>query len=102
MQFNVNAKSMLAIHGTTARPSAVTSIDLFLENTATEQDLRSIVITAEFDGEETVWAPITDFFGTGVGTTNFQDWYRTASTRASAATGSCPSRQAQNQPQKPW
>lgn len=32
-----------------------------------------------FDGKETVWCPIGDFFGNGVGLHPFQGWYRTVS-----------------------
>jgi Protein of unknown function (DUF2961) len=38
---------------------------------------RSVVLKMEFDGQETVWCPIGDFFGTGIGLNPFQDWYRT-------------------------
>ncbi len=30
-----------------------------------------------FDGEDTVWCPIGDFFGSGVGVNQLQSWYRT-------------------------
>ena len=31
----------------------------------------------EFDGKETVWCPIGDFFGSGIGLNPVQGWYRT-------------------------
>jgi hypothetical protein len=42
-----------------------------------EQALRSTVIRMEFDGEETVWCPVGDFAGCGVGMQPLQSWYRT-------------------------
>lgn len=44
-----------------------------------EQALRSTVVRIEFDGEETVWCPISDFVGSGVGSRPLQSWYRTVS-----------------------
>jgi hypothetical protein len=37
---------------------------------------RSTVIEIEFDGVRTVWAPVGDFFGSGVGVHPFQTWWR--------------------------
>ncbi|MDX2430790.1 MAG: DUF2961 domain-containing protein, partial [Bacteroides sp.] len=38
---------------------------------------RSVILKMEFDGRETVWCPVGDFFGTGIGLNPFQGWYRT-------------------------
>eukprot|EP00903_Cladosiphon_okamuranus_P003953 g3951.t1 len=38
---------------------------------------RKVVLKMEFDGKETVWCPIGDFFGSGIGLNPFQGWYRT-------------------------
>ena len=38
---------------------------------------RSVVLKMTFDGKETVWCPVGDFFGTGIGLHPFQGWYRT-------------------------
>ncbi|MFC1763357.1 glycoside hydrolase family 172 protein [Planctomycetota bacterium] len=38
---------------------------------------RSVVLKMEFDGKETVWCPVGDFFGTGIGLHPYQGWYRT-------------------------
>ncbi len=38
---------------------------------------RSTILKIEFDGRETVWCPVGDFFGTGIGLHPFQGWYRT-------------------------
>ena len=40
---------------------------------------RSIVLKMEFDGKQTVWCPLGDFFGSGIGLNPFQGWYRTVS-----------------------
>ena len=44
---------------------------------ATEQALRSTVLRIAFDGQETVWCPVGDFFGSGVGLNRLKSWYRT-------------------------
>ncbi|HUT36541.1 MAG TPA: DUF2961 domain-containing protein [Planctomycetota bacterium] len=41
-----------------------------------EQALRSTVLRATFDGEETVWCPLGDFFGSGVGLNALSNWHR--------------------------
>ena len=38
---------------------------------------RSIVLSIEFDGDETVWCPVGDFFGSGVGVNPYRGWWRT-------------------------
>jgi hypothetical protein len=63
-------------------PGAVKHIDVFFDKPVSEQALRSLVLVADFDGERTVWAPLSDFFGLGVGASEkakFQDWDRVAS-----------------------
>jgi len=42
----------------------------------TDEILRSLYITAEFDGEKTVYCPLSDFFGSGAGNKAIQSWYR--------------------------
>jgi hypothetical protein len=41
--------------------------------------LRSLVFTVHCDGERTIWCPIGDFFGSGLGSNRFATFYRTAS-----------------------
>jgi hypothetical protein len=43
------------------------------------QAMRSTVISAEFDGEQTIWCPLGDFFGAGPGLSVVQSWYRDVS-----------------------
>jgi hypothetical protein len=40
------------------------------------QALRSTVLSIACDGEQTVWAPVGDFFGSGVGLNPYHDRYR--------------------------
>lgn len=56
-------------------PAAITSLGLRIGPGDAEQMLRSLVISAEFDGEKTVWCPAGDFFGSGVGMNAYRDWY---------------------------
>lgn len=37
---------------------------------------RNVVLSMSFDGKDTVWCPVGDFFGTGIGLHPFQGWYR--------------------------
>ncbi len=60
-----------------AGPGAVRALSLQLDPTLAPQALRSLVLRIAFDGQETVWCPVGEFFGTGVGFNPFQDWYRT-------------------------
>ena len=41
-----------------------------------EQALRAMIARFRFDDEETVWCPVSDFAGCGVGTRPLQSWYR--------------------------
>jgi hypothetical protein len=41
------------------------------------QALRSTILKITFDGEQTVWCPLGDFSGSGVGGKPIQSWYRT-------------------------
>jgi hypothetical protein len=62
-----------------ARPAAVERLELRInpdEKTDVERALRSVILAMEFDGEQTVWCPATDFFGSGVGIHVLQSWYR--------------------------
>lgn len=40
---------------------------------------RKVILKIEFDGKETVWTPIGDFFGTGIGLNPHQGWDKTVS-----------------------
>ncbi|HLX61510.1 MAG TPA: glycoside hydrolase family 172 protein [Planctomycetota bacterium] len=59
-----------------AGPAAVYNMELHLDN-PDAQSLRSLVLRATFDGEETIWCPVGDFFGSGVGLNELESWNRT-------------------------
>jgi len=56
---------------------AVCTLSVKLGSYDNPQVTRSVVLRIVFDGQETVWCPAGDFFGTGVGLHPFKDWYRT-------------------------
>jgi len=61
-------------------PAAVRQLIISIK-TSKEQDyaqaLRSTVLKIAFDGHQTVWCPVGDFSGSGVGGKKLQSWYRT-------------------------
>jgi hypothetical protein len=65
-------------------PNAVKMIKVSLSDSSnyTDEILRSIYITAEFDGEKTVNCPLSDFFGSGAGNNAIQSWYRSVVPKA--------------------
>lgn len=56
---------------------AIKSLSLKLGDYKNPAVTRSVVLKIEFDGQETVWTPIGDFFGTGIGLNPVQGWYQT-------------------------
>lgn len=60
-------------------PGAVRMISVRLEADDLEQALRSTVLIAEFDGKQTVWCPVGDFFGTGHQIHAYRSWYTNVS-----------------------
>lgn len=60
-----------------AGEAAITSLSLKLGNYDDPNVTRHIVLKITFDDQETVWCPIGDFFGGGIGLNPFQGWYRT-------------------------
>lgn len=58
-------------------PGAVRSLLIRLEADDIAQALRSTVLSISFDGESTVWCPVGDFFGSGVGLNAYRGWWRT-------------------------
>ena len=57
-------------------PASVRRLELN-PGTTDAQTLRSLVLLASFDNEETIWCPVSDFFGSGVGLNELHSWYRT-------------------------
>jgi len=63
-----------------AGPAAVRQLEFSVEPAdaaAIEHTLRSTIVQLQFDNEDTVWCPASDFFGSGVGVNPLQSWYRT-------------------------
>ncbi|MBL8762669.1 MAG: DUF2961 domain-containing protein [Phycisphaerae bacterium] len=58
---------------------AITELTVRIGARDNERALRSTVLVADVDGEQTIWCPLGDFFGCGVGLNPFQDWYRSVS-----------------------
>jgi len=53
---------------------AINFIGIELEAMDMPQALRSVVLKASFDGYQTIWAPVGDFFGTGYSLNPHQTW----------------------------
>ncbi|MGJ8744485.1 glycoside hydrolase family 172 protein [Polaribacter sp.] len=62
-----------------AGTQAVRTLTLKLGSYADSTVTRSTILKMEFDGKQTVWCPVGDFFGTGIGLHPFQGWSRTVS-----------------------
>jgi len=66
-----------------AGPAAVRRLELrvpAVRLSSPERTLRSLVLQMSCDGASTVWCPVSDFFGSGVGLTRTENWYRTVDT----------------------
>ncbi len=57
--------------------SAIRNLSLKLGSYADSTVMRTVILKMEFDGQQTVWCPVGDFFGSGIGLNPFQGWYRT-------------------------
>ena len=60
---------------TLSGPGAVRRLDVKLHAGDFDQALRSTVLRISFDGNETVWVPVGDFFGSGNRLSPFQTFY---------------------------
>ena len=63
-----------------AGPAAVRVMQMQLagvEGESLERALRSTVLRVSFDGQELIWCPAGDFFGSGLGLNELKNWYRT-------------------------
>jgi hypothetical protein len=54
---------------------AIRQIKIKLNTEEIEQALRSTVLEIQFDGKQTVWCPVGDFFGTGYKISPYKTWY---------------------------
>jgi hypothetical protein len=55
---------------------AIRRLSVQVRGTDLARALRSTVLVITCDGEQTVWCPVGDFFGSGVGLNPFRDWWR--------------------------
>jgi hypothetical protein len=58
---------------------AIKTMRIHLSSDEMPQALRSTVMQASFDGEETIWCPVGDFFNNGVKLAPYHMWERTVS-----------------------
>ena len=54
---------------------AIKKLTVKLEAEDLNQALRSTILMMKFDGKETVWCPVGDFFGTGYKISPYKSWY---------------------------
>jgi hypothetical protein len=62
-----------------AGPKAIRQLQIEVARDQSEgvaEALRSTVLRMEFDGQEAVWCPVSDFVGSGVGVNELHSWYR--------------------------
>ncbi|MFC7337808.1 glycoside hydrolase family 172 protein [Haloferula chungangensis] len=57
--------------------AAVRALSVKLADYSDPEITRKVVLKMSFDGKETVWCPIGDFFGCGIGLNPMQGWFRT-------------------------
>ncbi|EPR65799.1 glycoside hydrolase family 172 protein [Cyclobacterium qasimii] len=57
--------------------AALRTLALKLGSYEKSERMRSTIIKMNFDGKETVWCPIGDFFGSGIGLNPYQGWHNT-------------------------
>ena len=57
-----------------SKNSAITYLELELDSKNKEQALRSTVLSGTFDGHQTIWVPVGDFFGTGYQIFGHKTW----------------------------
>jgi hypothetical protein len=71
----------------TSGPRAIRNLILYVPSEDLPTALRSTVLRVECDGEQTVWCPIGDFFGSGVGVNPFSGWCRSVGSRPTSVGG---------------
>ncbi|WP_405604041.1 glycoside hydrolase family 172 protein [Polaribacter sp. Asnod1-A03] len=57
--------------------TAIKNLSLKLGSYQNDEIMRTTIIKIKFDGKETVWCPIGDFFGSGIGLNPYQNWHNT-------------------------
>jgi hypothetical protein len=72
-------ESQAAVEVSAVGPAAIRELSVTIHTDDARdlpQALRSTVLSIHCDGEPTVWAPVGDFFGSGVGLNSYHDRYR--------------------------
>ncbi|KAA5825232.1 DUF2961 domain-containing protein [Algibacter amylolyticus] len=59
--------------------AAIKELTLKLDDYKNPEITRTVVLKIEFDGQQTVWCPIGDFFGSGIGLNPVNGWYTSVS-----------------------
>ncbi|AWW33301.1 DUF2961 domain-containing protein [Echinicola strongylocentroti] len=59
--------------------AAVHTLSLKLADYENDEVMRSTIIKMNADGKETIWCPIGDFFGSGIGLNPYEGWHNTVS-----------------------
>ncbi|MFH1998891.1 MAG: glycoside hydrolase family 172 protein, partial [Planctomycetota bacterium] len=67
-----------------ARPRVISKMEIWKMDAGRTEFSRSLVLEAEFDGEQTLWCPVTDFFGMGAGAIRVKDYFRSCISGQSA------------------
>ena len=58
--------------------AAIRTLNIKLGDYATDPEVTcKVILKVAFDGKQTIWTPIGDFFGTGIGLHPYQGWYHT-------------------------
>ncbi len=73
--FGTENESSIGTGVTFKGEEAITKLVVKLDAEDTNQALRSTVLSINFDGKETVWVPIGDFFGTGYKVSPYKSFY---------------------------
>ena len=71
-ELNINESLLLEIPG---KGKSISKISVKLDAENLNQALRSTVLSVSFDGNETVWVPVGEFFGTGYQINSSKTWY---------------------------
>ena len=68
-------KERVALDGI-SEPRAIRMLAMRLKAEDMQVATRSVILDMEFDGKRTVWCPVGDFFGSGVGANPYKGWWR--------------------------
>lgn len=72
--FTINGNDSTIVKANIKNGGAITALAIKLSASDTAKALRSVVVKISFDGKQTVWVPLGDFFGTGFKKTESSTW----------------------------